>query len=88
MRDRGNPVGPTKIAIRPEAVVLAAKQPSAPSLSSRVIKAAYLGSHMEYTIESPIGPLFVVDANVTTPFEIGAAVHATLAPLVVTIIPN
>jgi iron(III) transport system ATP-binding protein len=88
LRDRGNPVGATKIAIRPEAVVLSVSQPSAPSLACRVLKAAYLGSHMEYTVESPLGPLFVIDANVATPHAIGAAVQATFAPLGVTIIPN
>jgi iron(III) transport system ATP-binding protein len=87
LRDRGNPVGPTKIAIRPEAVVLST-EPASASLSCRVVKAAYLGSHMEYTIDSPLGALFVIDTNVATPYAIGAAVHATLAPLGVTIIPN
>jgi iron(III) transport system ATP-binding protein len=67
---------------------LSVSQPSAPSLNSRVLKAAYLGSHMEYTIETPLGPLFVIDPNVATPHAIGMIVHATLAPLGVTIIPN
>ncbi len=86
--DRGNPVGPTKIAVRPEAVMLTADQPSQPSITARIAKVAYLGSHMEYTIESPLGALFVIDSDVATPYAVGASVHATFAPRGVTIIPN
>ena len=88
LSDRGTPVGPTKLAIRPEAVILTSEQPAAPSLTCRIAKAAYLGSHMEYTVESRIGPLFVVDTNVARPYPIGTAVWATLAPQGVTIIPG
>ncbi len=88
LRDRGNPIGPTKIAIRPEGVALSVSQPSEPSLVCRVLKAAYLGAHMEYTIESPLGALFVIDPNVAAPHAVGSTVHATFAPLGVTIIPN
>ena len=88
LRDRGTPVGKTKLAIRPEAVLLSVEQPAVPSLTCRVAKAAYLGSHMEYTIESRIGSLFVVDSNVAQPFAIGTTVYATFAQQGVTIIPG
>ena len=32
-----------------------------------MLKAAYLGSHMEYTVASPLGELFVVDPVVAAP---------------------
>jgi iron(III) transport system ATP-binding protein len=34
-----------------------------------VIKASYLGSHIEYRVRSPIGDLFVVDERVELPLS-------------------
>jgi iron(III) transport system ATP-binding protein len=43
-------------------------------LDGTVLKAAYLGSHMEYTVDSAIGDLFVVDPRVANPLPVGARV--------------
>ena len=44
------------------------------ALGGTVLKAAYLGSHMEYTVDSDIGELFVLDPRVANPLPVGARV--------------
>jgi iron(III) transport system ATP-binding protein len=59
---RGDAVkGSAKLMVRPNSVRLHHAQPDAEALKARVVKAAYIGKHMEYTIETPVGELFVVD---------------------------
>jgi iron(III) transport system ATP-binding protein len=66
--------GPAKLAIRPESILIDTAGENPAGQSGRVIKAAYLGSHMEYSIETAIGVLFVVDAAVDRPRAVGSAV--------------
>ena len=54
--------GPVKVMVRPNSVKLFHGQPGEAALRARVAKAAYIGKHMEYTIETPVGELFVIDA--------------------------
>ena len=68
LRDRGLPPGPALLAIRPEAILLAPVS-STDGLQGQVIKASYLGSHIEYQVRSPIGDLFVVDERVELPLS-------------------
>jgi iron(III) transport system ATP-binding protein len=85
---RGLPDGEVDVAIRPEAVRLQAGAPvrPAPALTGKVTKTAYLGSHMEYTVTSPLGELFVVDTAVARPFAPGSEVAITLADHGVTVV--
>ena len=53
------PDGAVKVAIRPGEVILGEE-----GLKASVAKATYLGDHMEYTLDTPAGELFVVDGNV------------------------
>jgi len=71
---RGLKPGPARVAIRPEAIHLS-ENPVNGSLVGDVLKAVYLGSHMEYTVECGLGELFVID------YDLDAAVHqgATVA---------
>jgi iron(III) transport system ATP-binding protein len=82
---RGLPDGPIEIAIRPEAIDL--RESGATALAGTVKKAAYLGSVMEYTLDTPIGPLFVVHPGVDRPLAPGANVSIALAPYGVVAIP-
>jgi iron(III) transport system ATP-binding protein len=68
---RNAPKGPVKLAIRPEAIALHGAKPAEPALAGRVTKASYLGKHLEYSIETPIGALFVVDRVRAKPLVIG-----------------
>ncbi len=69
--------GPAKVAIRPEAMQLkSGRQPG--SLSGRILKSTYLGSHLEYSVESSVGKLFVVESDINTPIPKGADVSILL----------
>ena len=65
--------------IRPEAITLHSAQPSGPSLAGRIAKASYLGKHLEYSIETPIGSLFVVDRVRANPLVAGNDAWITFA---------
>jgi len=77
--------GAIEVAIRPEAVSLRA--PGSSPLAGVVRKAAYLGSTMEYTVDTAIGALFVIDGGVDRPLAVGANVAVALAAHGVIAIP-
>jgi iron(III) transport system ATP-binding protein len=81
---RGLPDGECEVAIRPEAIEI--RHGEGP-LPATVKKAAYLGQLMEYTLETPIGDLFVISTVVDSPFAVGAKVGVTLASHGVVVIP-
>jgi iron(III) transport system ATP-binding protein len=84
---RGATPGPVKVAIRPESLRLSSKTPTAPALEGRVAKAAYLGTHMEYTVSTPVGELFVVDRAIMSPMPAGTAVWIVFEDHGVTVVP-
>jgi iron(III) transport system ATP-binding protein len=65
--------GPARVALRPETILLL-PEPRADAIAGEVLKATYLGSHMEYTVGTPLGELFVVDPHVDRALTPGAAV--------------
>lgn len=75
---RGLPDGDVELSIRPEAIMLLddVRLP----LRATVRKAAYLGGLMEYTLDTPVGELFVVSTAVDRPLAIGSEVGVALAP--------
>jgi len=83
---RGAAPGPVRVAIRPESIVL--KKENSSGLRGTIRKAAYLGTHMEYTVEAPIGSLFVVDREVSRPMLAGTEVSITLADHGVALVPG
>jgi iron(III) transport system ATP-binding protein len=54
--------GPVKVAIRPEAWTVHAGQGE--GLHGTVAKSAYLGSYQELTVDTSLGPIFVVASDV------------------------
>jgi iron(III) transport system ATP-binding protein len=87
LRHRGARPGAVKVAIRPEALTLSAARPNAAALEGRLAKAAYLGTHMEYTIKTEVGDLFIVDRAVERPYAAGSDLFVSLADHGVTVIP-
>jgi iron(III) transport system ATP-binding protein len=77
--------GDVLLAIRPQAFVFGAGP-----LSGEVVKASYLGSHMEYDIrlDGLADELFAIGADVTAPFRTGMRVAVGLDPLGVAIVPE
>ncbi len=64
------------VAVRPQAIRLATEGgPS--SLPVTVRKATYLGSHLEYLLDSSVGELFVVDPTLRAPVPTGTTAFAT-----------
>ena len=76
---RGMGKGEVGVAIRPNAVRISAEPPGGPSIKGMIGKAAYLGGHMEYTVESAVGQLFVITTDVLHPIARDAAVHIAFA---------
>jgi iron(III) transport system ATP-binding protein len=86
LEHRGAAPGPVRVAIRPESILLSREPHS--SLRGMVKKAAYLGTHMEYTVEAPIGQLFVVDRDVARPIPAGTDVAIRLSDHGVALVPS
>jgi len=86
LEHRGIAPGTVRVAIRPESIKLSKENQS--SLRGTISKAAYLGTHMEYTVAAPIGQLFVVDRDVSRPIAPGSDVAITLSDHGVALVPG
>ena len=85
---RGLPPGAVDVAIRPEACRLS-NSAGAEGMQGSVLKAVYLGTHIEYTVDSALGELFIIDHQVDTPFAPGSSVAIIMASRGVTLVnPN
>lgn len=71
---RDLPAGPVKIAVRPEAVILEASELEV-GLTGTVLKATYLGSHVEYTLDTDLGEIFVADYQFDAVISAGSRVR-------------
>jgi len=85
---RGARKGPVTLAVRSESMALHAARPERPALPARVTKASYLGRHREYTVETQLGPLFVIDHSETGLLSAGSEIWLTFAPRGVVIVPT
>jgi len=74
---RGMAKGSVNVAIRPEACRLS-NDADAQGTEGNVLKAVYLGTHIEYTVDTAVGELFIVDHTVDNPFQPGTSVRVTL----------
>ncbi len=68
--------GSVTVAIRPEAILL--KPQTEAGIHGVIRKATYLGGHMDYTVETSLGELFVMDAVMDAVHEAGDEVHLQL----------
>lgn len=80
--------GAATVAIRPEAVRLDLDKDGSSPLRGAVRKAAYLGGHVEYVVDTPLGEFFVVDAQTGNPFREGARVAVSLGGQGVSLVRN
>jgi len=79
--------GAIRLAVRPESVLLDQRSPPG-AIEGRITKAAYLGTHMEYTVASPVGDLFSIDHRTGAPYAVGTTVWITLAAHGAVVVPN
>ena len=79
--------GAAELAVRPQAVRLSDR---GDGVSGQVVKAAYLGSHMEYdiAIDGVSEGIFVIDPDVAAPRAAGSAIRVALDPAGVTVVPT
>ncbi|MGI9399794.1 MAG: ABC transporter ATP-binding protein [Rhizobiaceae bacterium] len=60
--------GPAHIAIRPDAISVSTRKRN-DGVSGKVTSATYLGSHIEYSLETDIGNLYAVDHKTGSPIK-------------------
>ena len=81
---RGLGKGPAKLAVRPTRFKLHAHD----GIEMKVLKATYVGSRMEYTLETSFGAVFVVTENVDTPLAEGDVVKVGLDQVGPVLLPD
>ncbi|MBS0547220.1 MAG: ABC transporter ATP-binding protein [Proteobacteria bacterium] len=78
--DSAAPDGEATVAVRPEAIAVETAPGPAGALAGTIAKASYLGTHMEYSIDTAAGTLFATCPRVERPLPPGTAVALVLAP--------
>ena len=84
---RGLRPGAALAAIRPASILLSAR-PGEGDLPGRVLKASYLGSHLEYELGTEVGELFAIDPDATRLLPPDTAVGIRFAERGVVLIPG
>ncbi|MEK9971170.1 MAG: ABC transporter ATP-binding protein [Ferrovibrio sp.] len=77
--------GAAKLAVRPEAVLIATESGS--GLPATVARAAYLGGHLEYSLQTAAGTFFVIDGAVDRPLAGGSSVSVSFGDFGLTLLP-
>ena len=84
---RGLISGEVNVAIRPQSICLS-QSGNENSIPGTILKAIYLGGHIEYTVDCILGELFVIDNQMESKPSSGAAVSITLRNQGVSLIPE
>ena len=72
VKDGGLAKGPAKMVLRPHNIKLVA--PDRAGIKGEISYAAYLGKEIQYTVESPLGSMFVISGIDADPFKQGDSV--------------
>ncbi|MET0605550.1 MAG: TOBE domain-containing protein, partial [Beijerinckiaceae bacterium] len=78
--------GQARLGVRPDAVHLSSDR-RLNALPGKIVHAAYLGKHMEYTVATDLFEFFVVDKRVKQTFAVDAPIWLTLDPTEMTVLP-
>ena len=84
---RGLESGEVNVAIRPQSICLS-QSGNGNSIPGTILKAIYLGGHIEYTVDCILGELFVIDNQVEIKHYLDTAVFITLRARGVSLIPE
>ena len=79
--------GEVNVAIRPQSICLS-QSGNENSIPGTILKAIYLGGHIEYTVDCILGELFVIDNQMESKQNLDAAVSITLRTRGVSLIPE
>ncbi len=74
LASRDIPVGPAKLAVRPNRIILSS-QASGSALAGTVSKSTYVGNHMEYVVTTDHGEWFAVSNDVDATHGVGSDVN-------------
>ena len=85
--NRGLVSGEVSVAIRPQSICLS-QSGLENSIPGTILKAIYLGGHIEYTVDCILGELFVIDNQVEIKQNLDAVVSITLRTQGVSLIPE
>jgi iron(III) transport system ATP-binding protein len=85
--NRGLVSGEVSVAIRPQSICLS-QSGLEKSIPGTILKAIYLGGHIEYTVDCILGELFVIDNQVEIKQNLDAVVSITLRTQGVSLIPE
>ena len=85
--NRGLVSGEVSVAIRPQSICLS-QSGLENSIPGTILKAIYLGGHIEYTVDCILGELFVIDNQVEIKHNLDTAVFITLRARGVSLIPE
>ena len=75
---RGLQPGPAVLAVRPNRVELGDRGMEN-SIPARIAKSTYVGSHLEYTVETEFGTLFAISSGVDAPLQPDSEVSLNFA---------
>ncbi|HRJ68195.1 MAG TPA: ABC transporter ATP-binding protein [Beijerinckiaceae bacterium] len=78
--------GKATLVVRPTAARIYCKKPAEPHVRGKVAKVAYLGKHMEYTVETDVGEVFLVEDVRPDPWRKNEDVYVAFNPLKVKIL--
>ncbi len=84
---RDLPAGPVRIAVRPEAIGLEASEEEA-GLTGTVTQSTYVGNHVEYTLDTGLGEMFVADYQYDALIPAGSRVQIAFRDRGVTLLEN
>ena len=84
---RGLTSGDANVAIRPQSICFS-ESGTKGSIPGTILKASYLGDHMEYTVDCALGELFVIDYQMETIQDSGSSVYITFLTRGVSLVPE
>lgn len=84
---RGLVSGAVSVAIRPQSICLD-KAVNKKGIQGKILKAIYLGDHIEYTVDCTLGELFVIDNQMEHKHNSGSEISITLHSQGVSLIPD
>ncbi len=70
--------GAAVFAVRPQRLSLHSVEPVSAFITGELVKTAYLGTHLEHSVQSEFGELLVIDSHIDTKLRPGAAVFLGL----------
>ncbi len=79
--------GPAVFAVRPQRLSLTRQAPASPFITGQLLKTAYLGTHLEHSVQSEFGELLVIDDDVDSGIEPGADVFVGLSARAGAVVP-